>query len=203
MRMILLLVVAARVVMAQADPETAPTFRSGVSNVKIDVQVTNNAGLVRDLTIGDFLLFDQDRQRELLFVDRGTEPLSLVLLLDVSGSMRTHVEAVAGVALQSLRFLRVGDAVAVLVFGKYTKVRLPLTVDRSRIETEIKEGLNDRDVGVETAINDSIIRATEYLTKDASTSRRAILILTDNLGMNIGNPDYKVIDRLLEHNCVL
>ena len=94
---------------AFAQPEssnTGPTatFRSAVSNVKIDVQVTNKTDLVRDLTLTDFALFDQDRQRELLYVDRGSEPLSLVLLLDVSGSMRKHVEAVAGVALSSLRF---------------------------------------------------------------------------------------------------
>ena len=184
------------------DAPTA-TFRSAVSNVKIEVQVRNNADLVRHLTLNDFILFDEERQRELLFVDRGTDPLSLALLLDVSGSMRTHVEAIRGVALESLRFLRGGDTVAVLVFGKRTKIRLPLTTDRSRVEKEIKEGLNDEEVGAETAINDAIITASEYLAKQAPASRRAILILTDNLGMNIRNPDEKVIHRLAEDTCVL
>jgi VWFA-related protein len=202
-----LLFAASSVVLAQrtttaSDAPTA-TFRSGVSNVKIDVQVTNNADLVRDLTLKDFLLFDQERQRELLFADRGAEPLSLVLLLDVSGSMRAHVESVAGVALESLRFLQVDDTVAVMVFGKRTKLRLPLTRDRSRVEMEIKEAVNDQDVGAETAINDAIVTASEYLVKEAPESRRAILILTDNLGMNIRNPDEKVVNRLLADNCVL
>jgi hypothetical protein len=34
-------------------------------------------------------------------------------------------------------------------------------------------------------------------------SRRAILILTDNLGVNIRNPDDKVLARLLGDSCVL
>jgi VWFA-related protein len=206
MKCLVLLLAAAGVGLPQpATSSNAPTatFKSGVSNVKIDVQVTNNVDLVRDLTLKDFLLFDQERQRELLFVDRGAEPLSLALLLDVSGSMRTHVEAAAGVALESLRFLQKDDTIAVMVFGKRTKVRLPLTKDRPRIQTEIRESVNDQDVGAETAINDAIVAASEYLAKEAPASRRAILILTDNLGMNIRNPDDKVLDRLLGDNCVL
>lgn len=179
------------------------TFRSGVSNVKVDVQVTNNGELVRDLTLRDFILFDQDRQRELLFVDRGTEPLSIILLLDVSGSMRMHVEAVAKVALESLKFLQPSDSVAVMVFGNSAKVRLPLTSERSPVEAEIRAGVNDQNVGAETAINNAIVAASEYLTENAPSSRRAILILTDNLGMNIRNRDEQVIDNLLGTNCVL
>jgi len=204
-RNLVLLLAAAGAAFPQSPASNAPpaTFRSGVSNVKIDVQVTNNGDLVRDLGMRDFLLFDQERQRELLFVDQGAEPLSLALLLDVSGSMRTHVQAVAGVAVESLQFLQQGDTVAVIVFGKRTKLRLPLTTDRSRVETEIKEGVNDQEVGAKTAINDAIVAASEYLAKQAPTSRRAILILTDNLGMNLRNPDDKVLDRLLGDNCVL
>ncbi len=202
---LLLLHVAACLAAAQTNTNEGAiaTFRSAISNVKIDVQVTNNSQLVRDLTLTDFVLFDEERQRDLLFVDRGAEPLSLALLLDVSGSMRTHVEAVASVALESLRFLRAGDTVAVIVFGKRTKTRLPPTADHTRVQSEITAGLNDQDVGTETAINDAIANASEYLAGQAATGRRAILILTDNLGVNSRNPDEKVINRLLEDNCVL
>jgi VWFA-related protein len=204
-RSLVLLHAAACIAFAQpaSTGTPTPTFRSGVSNVKIDVQVTNNSDLVRDLTIKDFVLFDEGRQRELLFADRGAEPLSLALLLDVSASMRPHVEALASVALESLRFLRGDDTIAVMVFGKRMKTRLPLTADHTRVQTEIKEGVNDQDVGAETAINNAIAAASEYLAKQAPASRRAILILTDNLGLNIANPDEKVINRLLEDNCVL
>lgn len=197
----LLLAAFAQVPVEKGAP--AATFRSGVSNVKVDVQVTQNGELVRDLTLKDFLLFDQERQRELLFVDRGTEPLSIVLLLDVSGSMRMHVEAVAEVALESLKFLQPGDSIGVMVFGESSKVRLPLTTDRPRVQMEIKAGVNDEDVGAETAINNAIVAASDYLASNAPSTRRAILILTDNLGLNIRNPDERVIDKLLAANCVL
>ena len=68
-------------------------------------------------------------------------------------------------SLESLQLLRKDDTVAVMVFGKRTKVRLPLTADRSRVETEIKESVNDREVGAETAINDAIVTASEYLDR--------------------------------------
>ena len=156
------------------------TFRSAISNVKIDVQVTNNSQLVRDLTLTDFVLFDEKRQRDLLFVDRGAEPLSLALLLDVSGSMRTHVEAVASVAMESLRFLRAGDTVAVIVFGKRTKTRLQPTADHTRVESEITAGLNDQDVGTETAINDAIANASEMLVAGTKQQHQLIGVADRN-----------------------
>ena len=206
MKLIALIVTASVAALCQQVPESESppaTFRSGVSNVKIDVQVTKDRALVSDLKLGDFQLFDQDRQTELLFADRGAEPLSLVLLLDVSGSMRKHLEAIAAVAVDSLRFLHPSDTVAVIVFGKVAKTRLELTADRQKVEAEIKAAVNDKDVGAETAINDAIVSGANYLDKDSSTGRRAILILTDNFGLNVRNPDEKVIERLLATNCVL
>ena len=202
---VLLLIASISAVSQPASEKESPTatFRSGVSNVKIDVQVTNDRELVRDLTLKDFVLFDQEQQTEVLFVDRGAEPLSLVLLLDVSGSMRQHVEAIAAVALGSLRFLHPSDAVSVIVFGKAAKTRLEMTTDRRIVEAEIRAGVADQDVGAETAINDAITAATAYLEKKAPAGRRAVLIVTDNLGMNIRNPDEKVIESLLATNCVL
>ena len=91
---------------AAAQSEQTPTFTSGVSNVRIDVQVTQDNELVTDLTRADFTVFDEGQQQPITYFGREAEPLSLVLLLDVSGSMKQYIEQVASVARESLRFLR-------------------------------------------------------------------------------------------------
>ena len=183
--------------------EEAPLFRSAVSNVKIDVQVTQKGQLVRDLTLPDFLLFDQSRPRALLHVDHGAEPLSLLLLLDVSGSMKKHVQEMAGVARDALRFLKAKDRVAVMVFATTSKLRKGFTENLADVEAEIQAAVEDESPGNETAMNRAILDSAQYMEAEGGDSRRAILILTDNLGHNVNAPDERVVQALYAANTVL
>ena len=112
-----------------------PTFSSGVSNVRVDVQVTQDGELVTDLTKTDFAVFDEGRQQPLVYFGREAEPLSLVLLLDISGSTREYLEQIASVARQSLRFLRVRDRVAIMLFARESRVALEWTDDMGETQT--------------------------------------------------------------------
>jgi len=64
------------------------------------------AQLVSNLAAEDFQVFDQNLPQKILYVGRDREPLSLLLLLDVSGSMQKYINQVGSVARQSLKFLR-------------------------------------------------------------------------------------------------
>jgi len=184
--------------------EATPTFTSGVSNVRIDVQVTQDNQLVTGLTKDDFAIFDDQRQQPIVYFGRESEPLSLLLLLDVSGSTRQYIEQIADVARTSLRFLRPKDRVAVMVFARNTRVRLPWTTDMTQVASELRGSVTDDTLGAGTNINESLLSAVSYIEETAGNSgRRAVLAITDNLGLNYKSPDQPVIDALESADTVL
>lgn len=179
-------------------------FRSGVSNVRIDVQVVKDNELVTDLTAADFEIFDEGAPQKIIYFGREAEPLSLVLLLDVSGSMKKYIDQVAAVARQSLRFLRPKDKVSVMVFARNSKVRLEFTSDLDKVAQEIRDAVWDESLGSGTSINEALDAAARHVDETADeTGRRAVLILTDNLGLNYRKPDEEVLRALNTANVVL
>ena len=190
--------------MAQTNGSEDVTFRSGVSNVRIDAQVTQDNELVVGLTAQDFVVQDEGKPQPITYFGRESEPLSLILLLDVSGSMKQYIQQVASVARQSLSYLRPGDRVAVMAFARNSKVRQEFTDDMSSVTSEIRDAVNDESLGSGTAVNDAVTAAAGYIeAHGGERGRRAVLIITDNLGLNYKNPDESVLSALGQSNAVL
>jgi VWFA-related protein len=160
--------------------------------------------VVTDLTAADFEIFDENVPQKIVYFGRESEPLHLVLLLDVSGSMRKYIDQVAAVARQSLRFMRTRDKVAVMVFARNSKVRLDFTSDLDKVTQEIRDAVWDESLGSGTSINDALVEAAKYMELSADEAgRRAVLILSDNLGLNYKRPDEEVIREMNSANTVL
>jgi Ca-activated chloride channel homolog len=180
------------------------TFKSGVSNVRVDAQVLQDGQVITDLTAQDFVVREDGKPQPIVYFGHEKEQLSLLLLFDVSGSMRKYVEQVAAVARQALRYLRVKDRVAVMVFARDAHVRLDFTDEMPAVATEIREAAADESVGTATNINDALLTAADYMEeKSGETGRKALLILTDNLGLNYKSPDGPVIDALHASSTVM
>jgi hypothetical protein len=72
------------------------------------------------------------------------------------------------------------------------------------VADEISEAVSDDSLGAGTNINDALTAAAEYMSESAEeTGRHAILILTDNEGLNEKNPDEAVIAKMLDANTVV
>jgi len=156
------------------------------------------------LAASDFEVYDENALQKVVYFGREAEPLHLVLMLDVSGSMRRYLDQVASVARESLRFLRPRDKVAVAVFARNSKVRLNFTSDLDAVAREIRQAVWDESLGSGTSINDALVEAAKYIDSSADESgRRAILILSDNLGLNYKRPDEEVIRAINSANAVL
>ena len=172
--------------------------------MRVDAQVLQDGQLITDLTAEDFVLREDDKPQPIVYFGREKEPLSLLLLFDVSGSMRKFVEQVATVARQSLRFLRPKDRVAVMVFARDTHVRKDFIDDMSAVANEIHAAASDESVGTATNLNDALLAAADYMEeKSGETGRKAVLVLTDNLGLNYRSPDQPVIDAMHSASTVL
>ncbi|MGH9594674.1 MAG: VWA domain-containing protein, partial [Bryobacteraceae bacterium] len=189
---------------APADNET-PTFRSGVADVRVDVRVTEDGKLVNDLSKSDFAVFDDGLVQDLSYFGHDREPVSILLLLDVSGSMQPRLQELAARAREALALLRPGDRVAIMVFGKRTAVHQDFFDNIGESARQIGLALRGHDVGSGTAINSALVDAAEYMKAHLKgvPGRRAILIVTDNLSINYRVPDQKAIRELESADAVL
>lgn len=176
-------------------------FRGGTANVRVDALVLNGSKPVNGLSREDFLVTDERQPRDILSFSVGREPLSLTLLLDISGSMQKYLREVSEVADRALKALRPGDRVSIVVFGRTTEVFAPFSEDLEFIASAIAPARNVQTVGSATLINPAILQAAALTAEQPG--RRAILILTDNQGLNYKSPDEEVIRRLSSDDILL
>lgn len=179
-----------------------PVFRSGVSLVRVDVQVTERMGAIAGLRIDDFVVRDNEQPQALVYCTQDEEALDLMLLFDISGSMRPSIRRVAAQGRVALRELRHGDRVAVADFNTDSFLLAPFTDDLAQAAAHV-DRVVDLPFGGGTHILSSINDAASYLKKNGDPRRRrAILIITDNEGQS-SMREKSVVDRLWEADVVL
>jgi len=170
----------------------------------VDVQVTEGDKLIKDLGKSDFSVTDEGQPQSIVSFAHGDEPVTLILLLDVSGSMQKYIDEISMEARQALDHLRPGDRVALMVFAKRTAVAQGFSDNLADTARRIGGSVRNWDVGSSTMINSSIVEAAHYMEKHAGPGgRRAILILTDNLSTSYRLTDGQVIRELNKADTVL
>jgi VWFA-related protein len=87
-----------------------PTFKVGNKTVAVYTTVTGADGrLVPDLTRDAFSIFDNGRRQNLSLFASDTQPITVVMLLDRSGSMRANFTLVEQAAEQFVTVMQAGD----------------------------------------------------------------------------------------------
>ena len=179
-------------------------FRSDVSLVRVDAQVLDRDNrAVTGLRAEDFILLDEGHARRIRNFAREDMPVDIALLLDVSASMRPHVERIASAAHQALRVLDKDDRIAILVFDRSMRVRLPFRSSREDVEQEFERLLRHETFNGGTDITRALVDAAEYVGREGRRdARRAIVILTDD--QTGGDRDEERVSRaLVKANAVL
>ncbi|HEX8985926.1 MAG TPA: VWA domain-containing protein, partial [Bryobacteraceae bacterium] len=175
--------------LAQERDQT-PLFRTGTKWVRVDVQAGEGRKPLGDLRQEDFVVYDQGQPQKILYFGHESEPLDVLLLLDVSGSMRRYLEQMAASARQALNELHEGDRVAVMEFSKRTRIEENLSANRQGIIDSLREAVREQGLGGGTRTNAAILSATAYLEQEGAQAdaksgprpgRRAVLVLTDNM----------------------
>jgi len=177
--------------------------------VRAEVQVTQKSRVLSNLSREDFVLRDEGVVTEVAEFGMESDPLDVMMLLDVSGSMTSYLYEVSRAADAALAQLQPSDRVGVMIFSKQAKVLSEFRAPREQTLATLKSLARQPGMGAGTAINASIMDAVEDIKKDAaeghydSKRRRAILILTDNWGLNYKLPDRVVLRALHEQNISL
>jgi VWFA-related protein len=181
-----------------------PVFRAGVTLVKVDIEVVGrNSATISDFTQQDFRIFDENQPQEIAYFGRESEPLDLLLLLDVSGSMRRSLEDLAAATRVALAQLHSGDRVALMLFSRRAEVVQPFTTEFGNTQHKILDSIYKQNLGNGTLINESLIAAAGYMKQQPVKGRRAILIVTDNEGLNYKSPDSEVVRAMYAADAVL
>jgi VWFA-related protein len=157
-------------------------FRSDVSLVRIDAQVVDRDNrAISGLGPQDFLLREQGRPVSVRSVDAESLPIDLVLLLDVSASMRPHVERIASASRTAMRRLRDQDRVAIMVFDRTSRVRMEFRSSQSGVDRELERVLDYENFHGGTDITRAMYDAVDYMERQGRRdARRAIVIVTDD-----------------------
>lgn len=164
--------------------QTAPTFRAEVALVHVDAEVVEDGRILSGFNKDDFRVLDEGQPRPVLHFSAGDQALDLILLFDISGSMRAVVEAVSAAAHQALQELRPGDRVCVMVFNSRSRELAGFTEDLSAVQRTIEDDLLHLRFGGGTRIQDAVdAAALRVMHEPRSERRRAVLIITDNMGV--------------------
>jgi Ca-activated chloride channel family protein len=164
---------------AQEQQTRPPTFRSALEVVTIHASVRDRQGkLVTGLTTEDFEIRDNGQVRRVLSLrsDRDS-PITLAILVDMSGSMRLSGKvAMARQAYDSvLAQLRHGqDEVALFAFDDTMHQRRGFTRDINSLAT----ALDEFEPFGSTSLYDATAAAARQLAERAGTNK-AIVVLTD------------------------
>jgi VWFA-related protein len=155
-----------------------PAFRAETRLVVVHATVRNTRGeLVTSLERGAFTVYENGKRQPIMLFRRDDIPVSLGLLIDNSGSMRTLRPKVEAAALALARASNPQDEIFVLNFNDKARIDVPFTSDVGVLEAGI--GRVDSIGG--TAMRDAIDMAQTYLSEHGTRDRKVLLVITDGI----------------------
>jgi len=167
------LAACASLALAAQQPQ-GPTFKSGTQVVSLFVTVADaQKRLVPDLAQEAFEIFDNDKPQPITYFDNSIHPITVVMMLDTSGSMTLTIDLLKQAAEQFLIRLLPDDKAKVGAFNDKIQISAQFSNNRDELITAAK----DLDYGNGTRLWDAVSMALDELkTVDG---RRVILVFTD------------------------
>jgi Ca-activated chloride channel family protein len=160
---------------APRQPEHQRAFKSSVNLVLVNVTVTDSHDrLVPDLRANDFRLVDGKNPQHIRYFSSEDEPISVVVILDSSGSMGNKIEQVCSAAGEFFRSSNPQDEFAVVTLSD--KPRL-LTHFTDSLE-DIESALHLIQPGGPTALWDAMYVGLREM-RTARYGKKALLVISD------------------------
>ena len=176
---VIAVVLAATVVSAQVDERVIYTS-----------VVTKNGDPVLDLTAKDFIVREDGQAREVLRVQRDTDPLQIALLVDNSAAMRDRVTHIRRAATAFVDATREGVQVALITLAERPTIAVPYTPERAPLHRAIDK-MFAYDAG--NYLLDGIAETSQGLSK-RKMWRSAIAVIT-GLGPEMSYRQYTEVLR--------
>jgi VWFA-related protein len=177
-----------------AEAQEQVTFRGGVDLVTATVSVRDRRGrVITDLKQADFEIIDDGTPRQIKTFESGESPVSLAILVDISGSMAVggnidRARTAVSVAMATLR--NGSDEAALFTFDSKLQEIVTFTSDLARLRRVRLEG---KPWG-QTSLFDAVAE-TARLVADRPNRHRAVFVITDgaDTGSRLKAPEVSAI----------
>lgn len=185
---------------AQADDQSR---EGGQDTIKIDTElvlldvtvVDQNNNPIYTLGKEDFSVFEDKIKQDIENVTREEVPISLGLVIDTSGSMRSKLQTVTDAALKLIREMKGADEAFVAQF----KTEPELVIDFTKDKKELEEALGDLYTSGGTSLLDAVIATSDYAHEKGKQRRKALVIITDGLERNSSVKEKEVLEAIKEN----
>lgn len=153
-----------------------PVFEGEGDTVRVFVTVTDGDGrLVTSLTKDDFEIRDGGRPQPITLFDNTPQPIQLVVMLDVSGSMVGNLDLLRASAESLIARLAFGDRVRVGTFGGEIGISPSFTSDPDELRAALPLAIAaDAPTPLWLALDEALDAFDA-----ASDARRVVLVLSD------------------------
>ena len=151
--------------------------------VNLNVLVTNRSGVaLADLKKEDFAVMENGEPQSIEFFAPSTAPFNLVLVLDLSGSIKDKLDVVKSAALRFVDTVGPQDKIAVVTFTQDIRVVSLLTANRDELKRRIKA--IERPEGG-TAFYEAMWFALADTLRGTDGQRNAIVVMTDGVDSSL------------------
>jgi VWFA-related protein len=150
-------------------------FRGTSDAVRVFVTVTDGEGrLVTTLKQNDFEIRDEGKPQPITLFDNTPQPIKLIVMLDVSGSMFGNLQLLRAASQQLFARLRADDGVRVGTFGHEVAISETFTRDPGELRKALPEAIaEDAPTPLWRAVDDAV----KAFGEDAE--RPVILVFSD------------------------
>src|ERR1044072_647886 len=170
------------------DPPVADIIKIDSRLVNLNVRVTDSAGkLIPNLSPADFQIFENNIEQQVVRFEPVTSPVSVVLLLDASGSTKEHWKIIKKAAKKFIETLSPNTPIAVAAFTRRFMVICDFSCDRQTLKERIDKTKN---LSSGTAFYDATW-STFNLFKEVKEQRKAIVMMTDGVVNSLSDEDYE------------
>lgn len=173
----LLLITAISAISGDSRSQQKPTFKVGVDTVFLRVSVTDPLSrCVTGLNKDDFRIYEDKVEQKISTFTQEQSPVSVGILLDTSGSMKTNNNILAARAALAHFMGQVteGDEFFLITFNQNATLVKDFTQDSGAI---LSAGAIGQPSG-QTAVWDAVYRGLDKM-KDAKNEKKAIILITD------------------------
>jgi VWFA-related protein len=154
------------------------TFRSQVNEVTLSATVLDSRRhLVTNLTPTNFAIYEDNQPQKITSFKREDIPVSIGIVVDNSGSMRTKRAAVTKAVLNLIQASNPQDEVFVVNFNDDPY----LDQDFTNKIGPLHEALDRVDSRGGTALYDAVIASADHLAKGAKKEKKVLLVVTDGV----------------------
>ncbi len=187
-----------------AQAQTDEPLKLSAELVVVDAQILNKktGAAIGNLKREDFALYEDGVAQQITHFSQDKLPLSILLLVDTSGSVWDIINEMREQLVQSLQHLKETDEVALMGTASRTHLYQDFTKDRKLIAERI-QAIDKKALGRQgILLHDALFAAAEHLRRAANpASRRVIIVVTDNLSTQMigkGHSEKEALEAVYE-----